>query len=75
MNKKHIALLVIMVLLSIVLVIGGTYAFYIANITGNEDAENITIASGYLELTFAEDGNNITMENAFPSSKEVKHLL
>ena len=71
MNKKHIALIVVMVLLSIVLVIGGTYAFYIATITGNNTAEEITITSGYLELTFAED-NNITMENVLPGNKDDK---
>ena len=70
MNKKEIALIIIVLLLSIVLVIGGTYAFYTASITG--DGEDITIASGYLELTFDEGGSNINIEGALPTSKGSK---
>ena len=75
MNKKEITLIVIMVLLSIVLVIGGTYAFFIANVTGNTDAEDITIASGYLELTFKEDGNNIVMGDVLPGNRDEKTFI
>ncbi len=70
MNKKNVALIVIMVLLSIVLIIGGTYAFFQASID-NTNNEEMQITSGEMILTFT-DNNAINLTDAKPGSIETK---
>ena len=68
MNKKYYVLVGV-IITAIVLVIGSTYAFYNAVISG--DGSSITIKSGSLSLDL-EDNNPITLNNAQPGSSASK---
>ena len=72
MKKSYVALIVIMILLSIVLVIGGAYAYYIATVSGNDLAEDLKITSGKMELTFDDGEDSLSLPNARPGDSASK---
>lgn len=75
MKKSYVALIVIMILLSIVLVIGGTYAYYIATVSGNDLAEDLKITSGKMELTFDDGEDTLSLPNARPGDNASKDFM
>ena len=71
MNKTYKIILVVSLLSITVLVAGVSYAFFAANIVGNEDAELMKLDSGTIELTFVDD-NTISLPNAKPGDSKSK---
>ena len=49
------------------LVIGLSYAYFTANISGSESTTTITVSGGTMNFTFA-GGSNITMSNIYPKA-------
>ena len=49
------------------LILGLSYAYFTANITGSETTTTISVSSGTMYMTF-DGGNNITINNIFPRS-------
>ncbi|MDD3896090.1 MAG: hypothetical protein PHP49_03590, partial [Bacilli bacterium] len=47
------------------LLLGFSYAFFTANITGSESTTTITVTGGTMDITF-NGGNNINMGNMLP---------
>ena len=70
-DKKYST--IILVLVMIVVVLGVSYAWFVAIITGNDTAKNNKIVTGDLELTFT-DTNEILLENAFPGDSISKEI-
>ena len=70
-DKKYST--IILVLIMIVVVLGVSYAWFVAIITGNDTAKNNKIVTGDLELTFT-DTNEISLENAFPGDSISKEI-
>lgn len=69
---KRIVITSILLLITIALVlIGMTYAFFSADIIGNEDATNNVIEAGILRIEL-EDTEVINIENALPGVSETK---
>ena len=62
-NKKVIIGIALTILL--LTAIGFTYAYFTANVTGNEEAEDVIVEAGTLSLVY-EDGQELKLEKAFP---------
>ena len=63
MNKKVIIGIALAFLL--IAALGFTYAYFTANIEGNEDAKDVIVEAGTLSLHF-EDGPELVLNKAFP---------
>ena len=70
MNRKNVIFIVVIMLLSFILIIGGTYAYFKASID-NTNNEEMQITSGEMILTFT-DNNAINLTDAKPGSIETK---
>ena len=53
-NKQSIALLICVVTINILCVTSVSYAYFTANIEGNEDAEEMVVKAGTMEITYTE---------------------
>ena len=62
-NKTIIALVVGLLLL--VVVVGVSYAYFSANVTGAESASTIKVTAGSMSITYA-GGSNVTVSNIYP---------
>jgi len=62
-DRKYIYMIVILTL--VVLVLGLSYAWFNAVITGNDTAKKNTVVTGDLKLTYT-DTNEMSLSNAFP---------
>ena len=72
MNKKYYVLLGV-ILVAIAIVIGTSYAFFMANVTGGDSGNETVIKSGNLSLTLA-DTNTITLNNSKPGDSASKEF-
>ena len=72
MNKKYYVLLGV-ILVAIAIVIGTSYAFFMANVTGGDSGNETVIKSGSLNLTLA-DTNTITLNNSKPGDSASKEF-
>ena len=70
MNKKYY-LLIGLIVVAIALVIGTSYAYFMANVTGGDNGSETVIKSGNLSLTL-EDETPLTLNNAQPGSSASK---
>ena len=70
-DKKYIY--VVAVLLLVVVVLGISYAWFAAIITGNDTAKNNKVVTGDLELTYT-DTNEISLDNAIPGDSFTKEV-
>ena len=61
-KKKYVILVVVTILVSVIALIGATYALLTMTIEGDK---NITLTAGILKVDFAE-GDNINLENTAP---------
>lgn len=71
MDKLRIINKILKELISIALfflILGLSYAYFTANITGSETGTTISAGGGIMYMTF-DGGNNITMNNIYPRSE------
>ena len=64
-NKKRILIIVSSILI-LITIIGLSYAYFAANIIGNEEVSSIAGRAAYLEVTFADGEDTITGNNIVP---------
>ena len=74
MNKYRNIIIAVIIIVAMLLLIGASYAFFTANIVGNDDAELMKLDSGTIELTFV-DNNTINLSNAKPGDSESKTFI
>ncbi len=66
MDKKHTVLLTVVAIATLLItVVGTTFAYFAATITGNDNAQEITISSQNITLAF-EDGEFVNNTNIVP---------
>ena len=69
MNKKYY-LLIVLIVVAVALVIGTSYAYFMATVTGGDNGNEIVIKSGNLSLTLT-DNNSLTL-NGIPGDSASK---
>ena len=70
-NKKIIILSIVGVLMLVSIVVATSYAYFVANISGNKDTNNVVVTNGVMSLEY-KDGDEITLANAIPGSSVSK---
>ena len=70
-DKKIIILSIVGVLLLVSIVVATSYAYFVANISGNKDTNNVVITNGVMALEY-KDGDEITLANAVPGNSVTK---
>ena len=70
-DKKILILSIIGVLMLVSIAVASSYAYFTANVTGNNDANNVVITNGVMSLEY-KDGDEITLDNAIPGSSVTK---
>ena len=70
-DKKIIILSIVGVLLLVSIVVATSYAYFVANISGNKDTNNVVITNGVMSLEY-KDGDEITLANAVPGNSVTK---
>ena len=70
-DKKIIILSIVGVLLLVSIVVATSYAYFVANISGNKDTNNVVITNGVMALEY-KDGDAINLGNAIPGSSVSK---
>ncbi len=65
MNKKNIILIITIILITLLISIGGSFAYFSANLTGGEDATTINVTGGLMRITY-NGGSNINLSNIIP---------
>ena len=70
-DKKIIILSIVGVLMLVSIVVATSYAYFVANVTGNKDTNNVVITNGVMALEYT-DGDEITLANAVPGSSVTK---
>ena len=71
MRNKTLILSILGTLLLASIAIAGSYAYFVANVTGNKDTNNVVITNGVMSLEY-KDGDEITLDNAIPGSSVTK---
>ena len=70
-DKKIIILSIVGVLLLVSIVVATSYAYFVANISGNKDTNNVVVTNGVMALEY-KDGDEITLANAVPGNSVTK---
>ena len=70
-DKKIIILSIVGVLLLVSIVVVTSYAYFVANVSGNKDTNNVVITNGVMSLEY-KDGDEITLANAVPGNSVSK---
>ena len=70
-DKKIIILSIVGVLLLVSIAIASSYAYFVANVSGNKDTNNVVITNGVMALEY-KDGDEINLANAVPGSSVSK---
>ena len=70
-DKKIIILSIVGVLLLVSIVVATSYAYFVANISGNKDTNNVVVTNGVMALEY-KDGDEINLGNAIPGSSVSK---
>ena len=70
-DKKIIILSIVGVLLLVSIVVATSYAYFVANVSGNKDTNNVVITNGVMSLEY-KDGDEINLANAVPGSSVTK---
>ena len=70
-NKKILILSVIGSLLLVSIAIASSYAYFVANVSGNKDTNNVVVTNGVMALEY-KDGDEITLANAVPGNSVTK---
>ncbi len=70
-DKKIIILSIVGVLMLVSIVVATSYAYFVANVSGNKDTNNVVVTNGVMALEY-KDGDEITLANAVPGSSVSK---
>ena len=70
-DKKILILSIVGVLLLVSIAVATSYAYFTANVTGNNDTNNVVITNGVMSLEY-KDGDEINLANAVPGSSVSK---
>ena len=70
-DKKIIILSIVGVLLLVSIVVATSYAYFVANVSGNKDTNNVVVTNGVMSLEY-KDGDEINLANAIPGSSVSK---
>ena len=70
-DKKIIILSIIGSLLLVSIAIASSYAYFVANVSGNKDTNNVVITNGVMSLEY-KDGDDINLANAVPGNSVTK---
>ena len=70
-DKKIIILSIVGVLLLVSIVVATSYAYFVANVSGNKDTNNVVVTNGVMSLEY-KDGDEINLANAVPGSSVTK---
>ena len=70
-DKKIIILSIVGVLLLVSIVVATSYAYFVANVSGNKDTNNVVVTNGVMALEY-KDGDEITLANAVPGNSVTK---
>ncbi len=70
-DKKIIILSIVGFLLLVSIVVATSYAYFVANVSGNKDTNNVVVTNGVMALTYS-DGDEITLANAVPGNSIIK---
>jgi len=70
-DKKILILSIVGVLMLVSIVVATSYAYFVANVSGNKDTNNVVVTNGVMALEYT-DGDEITLANAVPGSSVSK---
>ena len=70
-NKHFFILSIIGSLLLVSIAIASSYAYFVANVSGNKDTNNVVVTNGVMSLEY-KDGDEITLANAVPGNSVTK---
>ena len=70
-NKHFFILSIIGGLLLVSIAIASSYAYFVANVSGNKDTDNVVVTNGVMSLEY-KDGDEINLANAVPGSSVTK---
>ena len=70
-DKKILILSIIGSLLLVSIAIASSYAYFVANVSGNKDTNNVVVTNGVMSLEY-KDGDEINLANAVPGSSVTK---
>ena len=70
-DKRIIILSIVGVLLLVSIVVATSYAYFVANVSGNKDTNNVVVTNGVMALEY-KDGDEITLANAVPGNSVTK---
>ena len=70
-DKKIIILSIVGVLMLVSIVVATSYAYFVANVSGNKDTNNVVVTNGVMSLEY-KDGDAINLANAIPGSSVSK---
>ncbi len=72
-DKKSLILLISVVSINILCIISVSYAYFTANIIGNDKAEDMVVTAGTMKITYT-DSNEVTLNNALPGDTVIKQF-
>src|SRR5574344_872629 len=73
MDKRHKVMIVILSILNVVvLLVGVSYAYYVATISGNETSKSLEGTSSNLEITFADGADTVSASGIAPGWSATK---
>ena len=70
-NKHFFILSIIGGLLLVSIAIASSYAYFVANVSGNKDTDNVVVTNGVMSLEY-KDGDEINLANAVPGNSVTK---
>ncbi|HCY44585.1 MAG TPA: hypothetical protein DHU33_04090, partial [Firmicutes bacterium] len=70
-NKKLFILSIVGVLMLVSIVVATSYAYFVANVSGNKDTNNVVVTNGVMALEY-KDGDEINLANAVPGNSVTK---
>ena len=70
-DKKIIILSIVGVLLLVSIVVATSYAYFVANVSGNKDTNNVVVTNGVMALEYS-DGDEVSLTNAVPGNSVTK---
>ena len=70
-DKKIIILSIVGILMLVSIVVATSYAYFVANVSGNKDTNNVVVTNGVMALEYS-DGDEVSLANAIPGSSVSK---
>ena len=74
MKKKENRILILSILGTLLLLsiaVAGSYAYFVANVSGNKDTNNVVVTNGVMSLEY-KDGDEVSLTNAVTGSSVSK---